>query len=95
VPWRSRISAIATGKEGDTPERRAWRLRLLVAARARDSTRARALLEDLSAQGHTPEPREYHCAAAACALTGDVAGMLGVMQQQHARGGRALPETCV
>ena len=95
VPWRSRISAIAAGKEGDTPERRAWRLHLLVAARARDASRARALLEDLSAQGHTPEPREYHCAAAACALTGDVAGVLGVMQQQHARGGRALPETCV
>jgi hypothetical protein len=49
----------------------------------------------MSAQGFSPEPREYHCAVAVCALLGDVNSALEIMQQQHARGGRALPETCV
>lgn len=79
----------------DQPARRVWDLRLTLAAKARDVPRTRALLADMAVAGLLPGPREYHAAAAACVLEGDVGGALRVMQDQHARGGRALFETCV
>ena len=79
----------------DTPQRQGWQLRLTLAAKARDPARARDLLADMASAGCAPGPREFHAAAAAYALAGDVDGALRVMQDQHARGGRALLETCV
>jgi hypothetical protein len=93
VPWRSRLSAASLSP--DTPQRQAFQLRLTLAAKSRDPARARALLADMAAAGCSPGPREFHAAAAAHALVGDVGGALRVMQDQHSRGGRALFETCV
>jgi hypothetical protein len=94
VPWRSRLSA--TGPlHADTPQRQTFQLRLTLAAKARDTARARDLLAEMAASSCSPGPREYHAAAAAHALAGDVGGALRVMQDQHSRGGRALFETCV
>jgi hypothetical protein len=94
VPWRSRLSATGA-PHADTPQRQAFQLRLTLAAKARDTARASELLAEMAASSCSPGPREYHAAAAAHALAGDVGGALRVMQDQHARGGRALFETCV
>jgi hypothetical protein len=94
VPWRSRLSA-ANATFPDTPERQHWLLQLMLAAKGGDIGRSRQLLADMSLDGHPPGPREFHIAVAAHALAGDATGALRVMQDQHARGGRALFETCV
>ena len=92
MPWRSRLSASAAA-HADTPQRQAFQLHLTLAAKARDAARSRDLLAEMSLNDCSPGPREYHAAVAAHALANDVAGALRVMQDQHARGGRALFET--
>jgi hypothetical protein len=94
VPWRSRLSA-ANATFPDTPERQHWLLQLMLSAKGSDVGRSRQLLMDMAVDGYPPGPREFHIAVAAHALAGDAAGALRVMQDQHARGGRALFETCV
>ena len=94
VPWRSRLSAANT-TFADTPERQHWLQQLMLSAKGADVELSRQLLADMSLDGYPPGPREFHIVVAAHALAGDAAGALRVMQDQHARGGRALFETCV
>ena len=93
VPWRSRLSA-ANATFPDSPERQHWLLQLMLTAKGADGERSRQLLADMSLDGYPPGPREFHIAVATHALAGDAVGALRVMQDQHARGGRALFETC-
>ena len=93
VPWRSRLSA-ANATFPDSPERQHWLLQLMLTAKGADVERSRQLLQDMSLDGYPPGPREFHIAVATHALAGDAVGALRVMQDQHARGGRALFETC-
>lgn len=91
VPWRTRVSASAPPEDGE--QRGAWRLRLTLAAAAQDAALARSLLCDMSEAGCPPGPVEYHAGVAACALSGELLDALALVQDQHARGGRALFET--
>ena len=93
VPWRSRLSA-ANAAFPESPERQHWLLQLMLTAKGADGERSRQLLADMSLDGYPPGPREFHIAVATHALAGDAVGALRVMQDQHARGGRALFETC-